>query len=141
MQLTQSDYFEWFSMSEELGVDAIRVYTLLPPTFYKALYDWNNGKKKPLLLFHGIWSPEEELVGPDQKGRDAWNEEYLEIFIHNCENVVGALHGDITIEQQNGQAYGEYTYDVAGKLNRFIAFIQSLHGWVHYWYRVVAAFS
>ena len=111
-QLTLDDYFAWFSLTEELGVDIIRVYTLQPPDFYQSLYLWNSGKSKPILIMHGIWSPEEQLMGPTDEGADAWDPTITEIFLYEIHKVVNAIHGNASIPIVSGDAGGEYTYDI-----------------------------
>lgn len=49
----------------EMNTDVVRVYTILPPHFYEALYEFNSTREDTLWLIQGIWSPEEELIGAD----------------------------------------------------------------------------
>jgi hypothetical protein len=59
---TYDDYRRWFADMEELGVQVIRIYTILPPHFYQALVDHNESAGKKLWFIQGIWPPDEELV-------------------------------------------------------------------------------
>jgi len=77
---TKEDYLRWFPEMKEMNVDVLRVYTILPPHFYEALDEFNERRKDPLWLLQGIWSPEEELIGREQEGRDAYAPEITDAF-------------------------------------------------------------
>jgi uncharacterized surface protein with fasciclin (FAS1) repeats len=121
-ELQYVTYDQWFHMlqlSYDLNVDVIRVYTLLPPQFYQAFYNFNTYMLKPryLYLFQGVWSP---LDGISNNQTDAWNSTYVNEFSQMCTEVINAVHGNITIGFRYGQAYGTYTYDVSMWLAGFI---------------------
>lgn len=96
------------------GFDSVRVYTLLPPAFYRALARLNTASKSPLFLFQGIWLDE------DPPGRDlldpAW---YAEAMAESdlCED---ALHGRASIPSRSGKSWGEYRVDVSPWLAAFL---------------------
>jgi len=52
--ITKEEYARWFTQISEMNANAIRVYTIHPPTFYEALAEHNAVRKEPLYLFHGI---------------------------------------------------------------------------------------
>ncbi|XEC95236.1 hypothetical protein AB6A23_01245 [Paenibacillus tarimensis] len=110
---TREDYLRWFEQMVEMNVKVIRIYTILPPYFYEALAEFNAWQETPLMIFHGIWSPEEELIGEDSSGRDAYSEEITAIFRNEIRDAVGAVHGKITIPHKPGHASGEYTTDIS----------------------------
>lgn len=110
---TEEDYTRWFQQMKEMNVDVLRVYTLLPPHFYETLAVFNAGRRDPLYLLQGIWSPEEELIGDDGQGRDAYTPSIVEEFHQEITDVVKAVHGDLERAPQPGHASGHYTVDVA----------------------------
>ena len=59
MGVTKDDYLRWFQLIGAMNVNAIRVYTLHPPSFYEALLEYNSQAAQPIYLFHGIWVDEE----------------------------------------------------------------------------------
>ena len=60
---TADAYARWFSMMSEMGVNAIRVYTLHYPRFYERLHFFNvTHPDKPLYVFLGIWLDEARNV-------------------------------------------------------------------------------
>lgn len=110
---TKEDYLRWFPRMKEMNVDVVRVYTILPPHFYEALAEFNRGRRDPLWLMQGVWSPEEELIGEDQTGRDAYDPAISGAFEAELKDAVRAVHGDAVIEAEFGKASGEYDTDVS----------------------------
>ena len=110
---TKEDYLRWFPMMKEMNADVVRVYTILPPHFYEALAEYNERNEDPLMLMQGIWSPEEELIGEDETGRDAYDPGITEAYHAEIRDAARAVHGDATIRSRFGRASGEYTADVS----------------------------
>ncbi len=110
---TEEDYLRWFAQMKEMNVDVIRVYTILPPYFYHALEEFNEDRSDPLLLLQGIWSPEEELIGDDGKGRDAYQPGITQAFQKEIADAVRVIHGDADLPVRRGHAGGEYDADVS----------------------------
>jgi hypothetical protein len=110
---TREDYLRWFLQMKEMNVDVVRVYTILEPEFYEALEDFNSTREDPLWLMQGVWSPEEELIGEDEKGRDAYTPEITEEFRHEISDAVHVIHGDADLPERPGHASGRYRTDVS----------------------------
>ncbi|MBN2899094.1 MAG: hypothetical protein JXO44_10010 [Clostridia bacterium] len=100
-------YRAWFEQMAALNVNTVRVYTLLPPSFYQALYEFNENRDKPIYLLQEIW-PEENPEAHNYLG-DAYNQTYRE----EIEYAVHAIHGNINIPMRSYRAYGVYGYDVS----------------------------
>lgn len=109
----KEDYLRWFPQMKEMNVDVLRVYTILSPEFYEALDEFNSKQEEPLWLIQGVWSPEEELVGEDEEGRDAYTPEITETFENEITDVVSVVHGDADLPERPGHASGRYRTDVA----------------------------
>ena len=103
------DYRHWFTGMTDLGVQSVRVYTILPPHFYQALADYNEKADKKLWLIQGIWSPEEELISQ----QDAYLPEITEKFHREIELAVKAVYGLGEIPEVPGKASGIYTANVS----------------------------
>jgi hypothetical protein len=110
---TKEDYLRWFPQMEEMNVDVLRVYTVLPPHFYEALEEFNSTREDPLWLIQGVWSPEEELTGEDELGRDAYTPEITEKFENEISDAVHVVHGDANLPETFGHASGEFETDVS----------------------------
>lgn len=100
-------YRLWLNQMGQLHINTLRVYTLLPPAFYKALYDYNQSAEAPIYLLQEIW-PEEN---PPQ--HDYLAEAYNTTYHQEINYVVNAVHGNATIPKRSYRAYGAYAYDVS----------------------------
>ena len=105
--MSKDVYLKWFNEMKELNVNTVRIYTLFPPVFYEALYEFNKSETNPIYLFQEIW-PEENPVNSDYL-----NEEYNKSYRTEIKNVVDAIHGNGNIALRKNRAYGLYRFDVS----------------------------
>jgi len=110
---SKDDYLRWFPQMKQMNVNVVRVYTILPPDFYEALDAFNQNRKDPLLLLQGVWTPEEELIGKEREGNDAYRTDISDTFHSEIVNAVKAIHGDVTLPSGPGHASGTYKTDVS----------------------------
>jgi len=105
---TREDYRTWFRQIRDAGYNNIRVYTLHFPRFYEELKRFNEENPNyPIFVFHGVWL-EEEVPG--------YNEDLFtltDLFDQEMRDNVRSIHGDHTIAQRLGKAYGTYTADIS----------------------------
>jgi len=103
---TTEDYRRWFELIKEAGYNTIRLYTMHFPRFYDELRSYNlENPQNPLLVLHGVWLEENE-VAVDLFEQTAF-------FDNEIREVVAAVHGNISIAQRFGKAYGEFTSDIS----------------------------
>jgi hypothetical protein len=109
-----SVYLSWLDTMAGLGANAVRVYTLLPPEFYRALATHNAlaGARK-LWLIQGVWA---EL--PDDNAFD--DPDYVAEFVSEIERVIDAVHGDLATPPRPGHASGIYDADASSSLLAYI---------------------
>ena len=107
--ISREEYDRWFKEIGEMNANAIRVYTLHPPAFYKALAQYNKTAETPLYLYHGVWIDEEPL----EETLDAFTPEITERFQQEMKKVADAVHGDAQVEEEPGHASGNYTADIS----------------------------
>ena len=104
-------YSRWLEQMMDLNINTVRVYTLLPPAFYQALYEFNRGRQAasltPLYFLQEIW-PEEKPENNNYLG-----EEYNKIYHKEIEFNVDAVHGNAQIPDRKFRADGLYSYDVS----------------------------
>ncbi len=53
--ITKGEYLRWLMYIGEMHANTIRIYTIHPPEFYEALYQYNLTAEEPIYVFHGIW--------------------------------------------------------------------------------------
>ena len=116
--LTRAEYDRWLGMMGELNVNVVRVYTVHPPAFYRALAAYNRSHAEPIYVLHGNWIGEETL-------REAGDARSLSAaFDRSLRQVVDAVHGAATIEPEPGYASGTYDADVSDAVLGYVAGIE-----------------
>jgi hypothetical protein len=100
-------YARWLELIAGMHANTLRLYTILPPSFYRALRGWNTRHPDRLLhLIHGVWTelpPEHDFNDPE------WKEQ----FRAEMRRVVDLLHGSAEIPSRPGHAGGRYDADVS----------------------------
>ena len=100
-------YAGWFALLAGMHANTLRLYTILPPTFYRALRAWNLAHgDRTLWLVHGVWTelpPNHDFDDAGWKGG----------FRQEMRRVVDLLHGNATIPVRPGHAGGRYDADVS----------------------------
>lgn len=105
---TRADYDRWLDGMGELGARLVRVYTILPPRFYRALASHNRAHPgRPIYLLQGVWIPEAQFV----RTHDAYA--VLPAWKRELRDAVAVVHGDATLPARRGHASGRYTTDIA----------------------------
>ena len=107
--ITKSDYLRWFKEIAAMNANTIRVYTILGPDFYDALFEYNMVTNKPLYVFHGVWN-DEEL---SDKQPDGYAPEVTADFKNEISDLIDVLHGKKIIAPRFGHASGSYVWDVS----------------------------
>ncbi len=100
-------YAGWLDTMARMHANTLRLYTILPPAFYRALHGWNTTHPtQRLWLIHGVWTelpPEHDFNDPEWRGQ----------FRAEMNRVVDLLHGRIAIPPRPGHASGRYDTDVS----------------------------
>lgn len=111
-------YISWFEQISSMNANTVKVFSIMNPDFYKALYDFNSTAKSPIYLIQGIWFNENYLYDIG----DALDKEsiVLNSFIKAIKETVSIIHGD-----SNDTSYGEwspavYSYDISKYLVGYV---------------------
>jgi len=124
--IAKSDYLRWFREIAAMNANTIRVYTILNPDFYEALFEYNMLTSKPLYLFHGVWN-DEDLSAKHPNGFDP---DVTADFKNEISDLIDVLHGNKTIAPRFGHASGTYTWDVSPYVIGYILGIERDAGFV-----------
>jgi len=100
-------YAGWLDTLAAMNANVVRLYTILPPSFYRALRAHNLRRPdRPLWLVHGVWTE----LPPDHDFDDTnWRNE----FRAEMRRVVDLVHGSAEIAPRPGHAAGRYDADVS----------------------------
>lgn len=101
-------YTAWLRRADEMNANVVRVYTLLPPAFYRAYRHFRDGGGKALLL-QQVW------VGNPAKG-DLYDPAFVEETKATVRNVVDALHGRGDVPPSPGRAGGVFEHDLSAQV-------------------------
>jgi len=100
-------YAGWLDTLSAMNANVLRVYTILPPQFYRALRAWNlSHPARPLWLVHGVWTelpPGDDFDDPDWKAG----------FRAEMRRVVDLIHGAVELAPRPGHASGRFDADVS----------------------------
>jgi hypothetical protein len=103
-------YEKWLALAADMGSNTIRVYTIQPPHFYRAVENWNRAHlDAPLRVLHGVWTEPPPGKLEERYDDPAWRAG----FQAEIRRVVDVLHGHAAIEPRPGHAAGVYTADVS----------------------------
>jgi hypothetical protein len=102
-----STYAEWLGLIAGMHANTVRVYTVLPPAFYRALRAWDlSHPDRALWLIHGAWA---ELPPRHDFNDSSWESDFRE----EMRRVVDLVHGNADILVRPGHAGGLYDADVS----------------------------
>lgn len=101
-------YAQLIELAVSSGANTLRTYDLLPPEFYRAVYD-NNHKQgaTPVYIVQGIVPPSDLSVS------DFTTEAGLRTLNANIEDTVRAVHGEGAVKQQGARAGASYFHDLS----------------------------
>jgi len=109
-----STYTYWLGLMAAAHANVVRLYTILPPTFYHALKRWNAAHPdRALWLIHGVWA---EAPPGDNYDDPGWKTE----FHDEMRRVVDLVHGHAVIPGRPGHAFGRYTADISDHVLAYI---------------------
>lgn len=110
----EATYARWLELIAAANANTIRLYTIFPPAFYRALRRWNAAHAdRPLWLVHGIWA---ELPPGNDYDDPAWAADLR----REIRRVVDVIHGSGLIAARPGHAWGRYDADVSDHVLAFV---------------------
>ena len=109
-----STYARWLRLIADANANVVRLYTILPPAFYRSFKAWNDTHpERPLWLVHGVWA---ELPPRGDYDDPRWKKQ----FRAEMRWVVDVVHGNAAIGRRPGHAWGRYADDVSDHVLAYI---------------------
>lgn len=101
-------YSDWFEQIADMNANTIRVYTLMPSVFYRALENHNDSHPdKQLHLLQNITIDQEYTSG------NYLDSTYHSAFEQAVENTIDAIHGNASIQAVDASDSDSYVNDVS----------------------------
>lgn len=109
--IDRAHWKRWIREIGDFGFRVVRVYTLLPPSFYEELAAYNEKHASaPLYLVHGIYLPNESY---NVDGKTLYTPAVDDAFTKEIADLSAAVHGDLVRKPMPGRAHGTYRTDVS----------------------------
>jgi len=109
-----STYARWVELIALANANTVRLYTILPPAFYRAVRRWNEAHPdRALWLVHGVWA---ELPPGGNYDDPGWKAD----FRREMRRAVDVVHGRALVAAQAGHAWGRYDADVSEYVLAFV---------------------
>ena len=105
-------YATWLQDTEKLNANVVRVYTLLPPAFYRAYEHYILGGGKVSLY--------QQIRMGDPPDKDLYEPRFVEATQAEIRYVVDAIHGHGDVPAQPGRGTGVYDQDIAGRVGAIL---------------------
>ena len=107
---TRADYGRWLNGMAALGLHLVRIYTILNPAFYAALFSYDRQHpSSPIFVIQGVWAPDDVLA----RVGDAYDRAVTEGFELSLREAVAVVHGRATLPASPGRASGLFNRDIS----------------------------
>ena len=109
--ISYDTYTTWLEQIGEMNANTVRVFSIMPPQFYKALYDYNQKQDKTLYLIQGIWFNENYMYEPG----DCFDKDGVVLgnFERRIKNTVDIIHGNGSEISYSDKDSEKYIYDLS----------------------------
>lgn len=105
-------YTAWLHDASQLSGNTLRLYTLLPPSFYRAFHHYVDDGGK-VSLIQQIWTDE-----PDHQ--DLFEPGFEDATKAEIRQVIDAIHGRGQVLPKRNRGSGIYEFDISGHISGYI---------------------
>jgi len=121
-------YREWLTQISQLHANTVRVFTVMPPQFYTALYDHNATAEEPLYLVQGVWFSEDEMYNGDHAFYE--NGRIVDAFKRAARETLDIVHGNSDYTDYGQIKNAVYSHDVSPYVAGYILGLEWEPGFV-----------
>jgi len=106
---TKEDYSRWLKQIAAMNVNVIRVYTILPPDFYRAFFEFNMLAPRPIFLLQGVRVPESDIA----KYQNAYENQLSTDFFDEIRRTIDVIHGKASFKYKGGTGSASYSMNIS----------------------------
>ncbi|HEY0534605.1 MAG TPA: hypothetical protein VGD29_23705 [Actinoplanes sp.] len=109
LSISAAQYRAWFAAMSRLGIRAVRIYTIHPPSFYQQFAAYNEANpQRPLYLMQGVYPPDQSYV----RKRNLFDPAVTTAFQRELKDASGAVSGHLSRPASPGRASGVWDTDI-----------------------------
>lgn len=122
-------YYNWLASIAAMNANSVRVFTVMPPAFYNALYAYNSTHPEtPLFFFQGIWV--NEGLAAEREDMFSGTPSLLESFVRGVREGVDIVHGNSNYTDYGKISPAVYETDVSPWLAGYILGLEWNPEWI-----------
>jgi len=115
-----SIYRYFLTSVSDMGGNCIRAYDLMPPEFYRALYEFNLQNPNKTICFYQSILPPDNITAGEYLSSSA-----MDAILENMRYTVDAVHGNATVPKIGSREGGTYINNVSPYLLGYIVEIDT----------------
>ena len=100
---------EWLGEIAELNVNVIKIPYVQSPSFYSAIYDYNENALNPIYTIHEVMLDEREVL----RNYDIYNKKIKNNFKRDIKNTINVIHGEAILFNSKRSHSGIYLKDIS----------------------------
>ena len=108
-KISKDEVLEWLVQIQALNINVIKIPSIQTPSFYKAIYEFNQDNPKPIYTFHRIDLNEKEFLDY----HDIGNPKLFNRFQKDIKRTVKVVHGDAFLINTSNGSMGFYLNDIS----------------------------
>lgn len=106
--ITKEDYLRWIQYIGDMNANVIRVSSLMPQDFYKALSEYNKDREVPMYIMQGIYLEQSKSID----GSDINSKKFDEQIKNTIKQNVDYIHGEEKVKDRD-EKISVYDEDVS----------------------------
>lgn len=100
---------QWLEEISDLNANLIKIPGIQPPSFYNAIYDYNQGAKNPIYTIHEVTLDERSIL----ENYDIYDKKLTNKFKRDIKRTINVVHGRAALFSKKRSHSGLYLKDIS----------------------------